>query len=297
MFKFPGLYVIEGTIDTENPVSIAGFDLDSTITRNTKSKIAKDANSWAFLPNRLETLQQYADNNYIIAIFTNQLSGGTYRTTLINRLKNIHKELKHLNVWIFASVARDNYRKQNIGMWEYLESIMSNIDRSTSFFCGDAANRPQDHSDADIKFAQNLGLTFYLPEEIFPNNQLLLTKQQTLFIFVGMPASGKTHFYEKYLKNRGVVRSFDTKEIEQLLKVGKSVCIDANNPTVNERKRYIDIARNYNIATVIIYFVANGHGYNQMSENPVPEFMFEEYYRLLQEPKEEIDLVPVVELT
>ncbi|KAF5728045.1 polynucleotide 3'-phosphatase ZDP [Tripterygium wilfordii] len=36
-----------------------------------------------------------------------------------------------------------------------------------SFYVGDAAGRPNDHSDADLKFAQTIGLKFYVPEEYF----------------------------------------------------------------------------------------------------------------------------------
>ncbi|KAL8195415.1 hypothetical protein R6Q57_025818 [Mikania cordata] len=36
-----------------------------------------------------------------------------------------------------------------------------------SFYVGDAAGRIDDHSDADKKFAETIGLKFYLPEEYF----------------------------------------------------------------------------------------------------------------------------------
>ena len=36
---------------------------------------------------------------------------------------------------------------------------------TSTFYVGDAANRPQDHSDADIAFARNCNVEFFLPEE------------------------------------------------------------------------------------------------------------------------------------
>lgn len=45
------------------------------------------------------------------------------------------------------------------------------INMKKSYYCGDAAGRKEkghkDHSDSDLKFARNVGLNFYLPEQIF----------------------------------------------------------------------------------------------------------------------------------
>jgi bifunctional polynucleotide phosphatase/kinase len=38
---------------------------------------------------------------------------------------------------------------------------------SRSFFVGDAAGRPGDHSDTDRKWAVNAGLPFFVPEQLF----------------------------------------------------------------------------------------------------------------------------------
>ena len=36
---------------------------------------------------------------------------------------------------------------------------------TSTFYVGDAANRPQDHSDADIAFAKNCEVEFFVPEQ------------------------------------------------------------------------------------------------------------------------------------
>lgn len=40
-------------------------------------------------------------------------------------------------------------------------------DLKESFFVGDAAGRPGDHSDSDKAFADAIGIPFMTPEEVF----------------------------------------------------------------------------------------------------------------------------------
>lgn len=126
-------------------------------------------------------------------------------------------------------------------MWQLLENRFNDgikIDRTLSFFVGDAAGRPEnkilkkkkDHSCADRLFAMNVGISFYTPEEHFQNAkvnpnyikpefnptnfdismkllepetaQLTATKQE-LIIMIGYPASGKSYFCKNYLKPAG----------------------------------------------------------------------------------------------
>ncbi|XP_052734457.1 polynucleotide 3'-phosphatase ZDP isoform X2 [Vigna angularis] len=64
----------------------------------------------------------------------------------------------------------DAFRKPKPGMWHLMEQHFNSgivIDMDQSFYVGDAAGRKSDHSDADIKFAEAIGLKFYLPEDYF----------------------------------------------------------------------------------------------------------------------------------
>ncbi|GME85124.1 unnamed protein product [Ambrosiozyma monospora] len=68
-----------------------------------------------------------------------------------------------------------SFRKPGIGMFEQLKRDLSDgvgidgglIDMEKSFYVGDAAGRKSDFSDSDKKFAENVGLKFYTPEEFF----------------------------------------------------------------------------------------------------------------------------------
>ncbi|KAE8258744.1 hypothetical protein A4X13_0g1478 [Tilletia indica] len=110
-----------------------------------------------------------------------------------------------------------------------------------SFYVGDAAGRPNDHSDVDRKWASNVGVKFFTPEQYFtdkkqdeafqlrgwtppkptdapsqssnlplfsPTNTPLIpaTKEERdddLILFVGPPAAGKTEFYQRHLQPWG----------------------------------------------------------------------------------------------
>jgi len=71
----------------------------------------------------------------------------------------------------------DPFRKPHPGMWDYLvQNCNGGIqpDKSESFYVGGAAGRKKgedgkkydDHSDYDLKFAENIGIKFY-PDDVY----------------------------------------------------------------------------------------------------------------------------------
>lgn len=301
----PGLYGRIGASGTSR--NVAAFDLDGTIIRTIHGKFFKDSLDWAFLPNRLLTLKAYRDAGYTLAIFTNQHYKGAKLTAAIDRVNNVITALiaEGLDAWVLAATQEDIYRKPGIGMWQVFVQYFPNLDLASSLYVGDAAGRPQDHSDSDRIFAQNIGIPFYVPEDIFPNNQIDIPVTQTMFIFVGMPGSGKSTYFEQNLAPRGwVVASQDTLKtqpkmlstIRTALASGQSVAVDATNPSPDKRREYVMLAIQYQIPTMIIYFVRDGHGWNALRAHPVPTIAYSMYYKNLVEPTQVLDLVPVVEV-
>lgn len=294
----------------DNGNKIFGTDLDWTSVR-TRHPIAsknglfqRDSDDWALLPNRIKQLKSYQKDGYTIVIFTNQCYTGKKLTTALDRIKNILTKLIELGVnpWIFIATGHDQYRKPEIGMWKELtQYIEVNIDNS--FYIGDAAGRSQDFSDSDTMFSKNIGVKFYLPEEIFKNPKIDIPDEQTMFIFVGMSGAGKTSFYNQFLKDKGWVHANqDTLKtaakvlstVKDALIKGKSVAIDATNPTIEKRAQYIDLAIEYQVPTMIIYFVGNGFDGNKLRPNPVPSIAYATYFKNLEEPTED-EGVPVIE--
>ena len=70
----------------------------------------------------------------------------------------------------FIATLRDGNRKPRLGMWSLFTNEYNGhepVDLMRSFYVGDAAGRPGDHSADDANFARAIGLPFLLPEQVF----------------------------------------------------------------------------------------------------------------------------------
>ena len=83
----------------------------------------------------------------------------------------------------------------------------------------------------------------------------------TCFILVGIQASGKTAFAHQHLANCSYVSldQLNTRNKEQIvlentLKTGANCVVDNTNPTREERKKYLDLAKANGYKVVGIYF-------------------------------------------
>ncbi|KAH7860640.1 hypothetical protein Vadar_016015 [Vaccinium darrowii] len=162
---------------------IAAFDFDGCLVNTSVKKIGPDA--WSLMyPSIPEKLQSLYNEGYKLVIFTNESNIDRWKNkrqvavdSKIGRLTNFIKLVKvPMQVFIACGIgksggqAEDPFRKPNPGMWHLMDQHFNSgvsIDMDQSFYVGDAAGREKDHSDADIKFAQAIGLKFYDPEEYF----------------------------------------------------------------------------------------------------------------------------------
>jgi bifunctional polynucleotide phosphatase/kinase len=296
--------------DFKSDGHIAAFDLDGTLIRTYKGMFPKDENDLQLLPNRRSVLKTLIDTGFTLVIFTNQKS---FNKKSINekklnlsfqRVNNFIKMLD-LPVMVFMAVGNDDsiYRKPNIGMWTILNQMIS---VQSSFFVGDAGGQPQDFSDSDLKFAENTGMKFYRPEQIFPSIERLSVgdsktintvefpaNPKTMIVFVGMPGSGKTSFYHKNLESLGYVHiNQDTlktrpkvlKLTKESLTKGLPMAIDATNPSFDKRQEFYDLANKSGYSIMTLYFVGDGKGWNKLREKPVPTIAYSMYYKHLVEP-------------
>lgn len=209
---------------------IAAFDLDSTLIKTKSGKtFAINASDWKwFSSNVPNVLQKYYSMGYRIMIITNQAR--------IKNNQNLLETFKEKMEQIEISLA--NYSNMTSGMTfevfclnhknvfrkpypTLIDVLFKTVIDSKSFFCGDAANRPGDHSNSDAAFAYNSFLSFCTPEQLFlsekengsmlesgnrPNKKISLeykpkSDKPELIIMVGYPGSGKSSICQKILQD------------------------------------------------------------------------------------------------
>jgi bifunctional polynucleotide phosphatase/kinase len=300
---------------------IASFDLDNTLIKTKSGKTFPiDETDWIFnFDNVTEVLNQYHGDNYCLIIISNQKNLEDKKLeSWVTKIKDIINKIG-LPVKVYASIKDNIYRKPNTGLWNLIKIKVNMID---SFYCGDAMGRKNDHSDTDLKFALNLGLTFKSPETVFQNKFLLNPKiknyfdfnnfskldnnykvgEKELIIMVGYPGSGKSTFVKKYLiknnfesinqdKLKSKKKCLDM--CEKYMKQEQNIVVDNTNSDLEIRKLYIDLGKkyNYNIRCFIMNTTEEHARHNNMyrylyqNKEKVPDIVyriFNKKYKLPQ---------------
>ncbi|XP_049322871.1 bifunctional polynucleotide phosphatase/kinase [Astyanax mexicanus] len=226
---------------------IAGFDIDGCIITTKSGKVFPTApDDWRILfPEIQPKLASLLKKGFKVVFFTNQLgiARGKLRPEVFkSKVEDILQTLK-LPVQVFVAAGPGIYRKPVIGMWEHLREKANDgvtVDKSQSFYVGDAAGRPvnwapgkkkKDFSCSDRLFALNLGLKFSTPEEFFlgwkaapynmpsfnpreldskarlydPPDASLTSTRQEVIVAVGFPGAGKSTFFHTHVIPKGYV--------------------------------------------------------------------------------------------
>jgi DNA 3'-phosphatase len=266
------------------------FDLDWTLTYNEKHLFPKEVDDIKIFPNRREKLEYILKHGYTIVIFTNQYAKSkAEKQKKVDRITTFIKELK-LPIFVYISTEKDIYRKPNIDMWNLFKKnrIIKN-----SIFVGDALGRPQDFSDSDKIFAENINVSkIYTPEDFFGSEPIPeFKKENELIVFVGMPGSGKNSYYNKYLSDHINIeqdvlknRKNILEELDKSLKTGKSIVINSTNPIQENRLEYYTKAIKYDYNIKVLYFLVNGTGFNKLRDKPVPSIVYHIYFKKLEPP-------------
>lgn len=282
----------------------AMFDLDETLitTRNgldpsRLQNTLKSPDNWIFLGFSIHNiLLEYQERKYTIIIITNQTNINNRQFDRINQVKD--KLISYGVNPVILIGTKDKYKKPNnnlaiklMNLWD-IEKL-----NKKSFMVGDAAGNDAEYlpyrwGSDDKDFANNLGVKFKYPNDIFYSNYNYLLGinkssdddnifehdlnskhfkklNQNVIIMMGTIGSGKSTFasefgelYSKYIvlesdKFSNLTVMFNKFKREH--KDGnKYFVIDATNRNKEIRKKYIEYAHENNLSTIIVWSITSG---------------------------------------
>lgn len=277
---------------------VASFDYDWTLVNPKEGKtFPKNINDWEWYhPSVPQKIKELYDNGFMIVIFTNQSKEWKH--------KQIRIVSRALKIPIFTVIAsKPNYKPQTI----MFDTLFENheINKKDSFFVGDALGRKTDFSDSDKRFADNIGLKCYSPEEIFSEKEHIeiphieLSSEKEIIIMVGFPGSGKSTISnsicekdDNYIK----IESDEYKTVPKIIKkakecisLNKSIIFDATNSSKKKRAQYIELSKKNNYLVKCIHLTASldvSYKRNMMrkDEKKVPKIAFSVYKKYYEEP-------------
>ena len=175
------IYSINFSNIKSKTVKIAGFDLDHTLIKPKKTIYPKSVDDFELVfPNVAYYLNNLIIDNYTIIIFSNQSSLNENikkKNIILGRIDTLFDMVRKPRFNVIISLKKDNYRKPNTGMWDFIEEKLKKnnlkLDKHNSFYVGDAAgrirlnNKKKDFACSDRMFALNIKINFYTPEAYF----------------------------------------------------------------------------------------------------------------------------------
>ena len=265
--------------DKNSRCNIASFDLDTAIIRQ------RWDNDWNIIYGAERHIKKLYVDNYKIVIFTHQSNSKFNIKEFKDKVYEISKKLD-VPIQVIGCTDTGYSKKPSIGLWKLLEKNNSKeISLSNSFYVGDSAGRNNDSGDADIKFAINIGIKYYTPDEYYDNCKIKITAPvhpldmvktdrnpidyscfetdtKKMIILVGPPSCGKSTWCKKEVFKNFEIFDQDKYKIKlkmlntvnKTLENNISVIIDKRNETDKDRKELIEIAEKHNTEVIIVWF-------------------------------------------
>ena len=277
---------------------VAIFDFDWTLIKpKSGGTFPKDVDDWIWLrPDVPNIILKYFKKGFGILIATNQ-SKSWKKDQIVNAMTTLDIPLT-----IAIATRKEDYKPNLIIFNEAFTLVQRNkINKTLSFFCGDALGRQSDHSDSDLKFAENMGIKSISPEVMFPfiakpAFDLKPSSSQEIIIMVGYQASGKSTIAHEIFETAGyfIVNGDELKTIQKMIKTaeielkkGTSVVFDATNASKEKRSLLVNLANKYNISARCIYVqtsLEESLARNNLRQKPIPKIAFYVYRKHFEKP-------------
>lgn len=280
---------------------MASFDYDWTIVNPKDGKtFPSSIDDWCWLYSNIPTkIKQYYEDGYMIVVFTNQSKNW--------KCEQIKIVMNKLEIPLFIVIAMDKkLHKPNPIMFNRLIKE-DTINKKESFFVGDALGRKIDFSDSDKIFAENIGIKWYSPEDIFANKSdtfelpiIPLSTNPEIIIMMGYPGSGKSTIAKNICKNNNYIHipsdvyktssKMRKASLEYILQK-KSIVFDATHSSIKKRMEFIKFGKKYNYEIKCIHVTTSldiSYKRNRLRTNvkQVPKIAYSVYKKYYEEPDE-----------
>ena len=281
---------------------MASFDYDWTMVNPKDGKtFPTSIDDWQWMyPNVPEKIKQYYEDGYMIVVFSNQSKKW--------KCEQIEMVMKQLNIPLFVVIATEkcDYKPNPILFNTLLGE--NEINKEESIFVGDALGRKSDFSDSDKVFAENIGIKWYSPEDLFINKSEIfelpnipLSTNPEIIIMMGYPGSGKSTIAknicenENYIHIAGDVYKTSSKmkkaSLEYILQ-SKSIVFDATHSSLKKRNEFIELSKKYNYEVKCIHVstsldISYKRNKSRCDEKQVPKIAYSVYKKYYEEPTEE----------
>ena len=291
-------------LKTKSPslrTKMAAFDYDWTLVHPMDGKtFPTNIHDWQWMYSHIpRVIKDYYEKGYMIVIFTNQSKDW--------KCEQIRIVLEKLEVPLYAVIARDKTEyKPNPILFDILVGEHC-IDKTQSFFVGDALGRTSDFSDSDKVFANHIGISYQSPEHFFGSKpseiilpEIKLSNQPEIIIMMGYPGSGKSTIAKMICeKNNYIHIQGDIyKTLKKMIKAAiepmqqkRSIVFDATNSKDSKRKEYIDCANKLNYQVTCIHVTTSledsyKRNLLRQDKDSVPRIAYSVYKKHFVEPSE-----------
>jgi bifunctional polynucleotide phosphatase/kinase len=279
---------------TSRRSKLAIFDFDWTIVKPKEGrKFPKDVDDWQYIRKSVPSIIREFAKDHQIVILTDQS-----KMWKIDQIKAVMDDLGVVNKAIIGMKTQ----KPDTSLFK---TVYPNFKAEKAIYVGDAAGRQGDWSDKDLKFAENLGVKFFSPEELFPLDTVAplpksatAKKEKEVVIMMGYPASGKSTI----AKGLGyyIVEGDKLKTVSAMIKDAKkhiseeSVVFDSTAATIEKRAEFVKFAKELSLPVRVFWVqtpidVSMERNKQRALEGgpKIPDIAFYMYRKKFEEPSED----------
>ena len=284
---------------TTTHTKYAIFDFDWTLVKPKEGrKFPLNTDDWQYIRKSVyDVIQKYKLDHHIIIV--------TDQTKLwkIDQIKLVMKDLQ-LETNTTVIIGGKTHKPDT----SFFLKVFPNFsDLDIIFYVGDAAGRKDDWSDCDKQFAKNLNLSFKIPEEIFPLDEIEIpeipiSENKEVIIMIGYPGSGKSTIAKKLCENNNyhIVSGDELKTTSKMIKDAnsnikdKSIIFDSTAGTKEKREEFINFAKKNNlpvraiwVQTTIDISMERNKQRALITNKKIPDIVYYVYRKNFEEPTED----------